>query len=167
MTAATRPTKRPIRWFVVIGGIASLVFLLYVSFVFNSAARAATRAAERARAFNEVTQLQSAILNFHTEYGVMPGVSGNAALIQSLSGNVNPRTGAQVPSHDNPRGIAFLSIRQDETDDEGEMVDPWGTPFRFASTTGTDGAVKITITSAGPDQIFGTPDDISNDDTPR
>ena len=39
-------------------------------------------------------------------------------------------------------------------------IDPWGTPYRFNADTPSSG--NWTITSAGPDQQFGSADDIDN-----
>lgn len=41
--------------------------------------------------------------------------------------------------------------------EENKLVDPWGTKFQYES----DGSRSYRITSAGPDQTFGTADDIS------
>jgi len=35
---------------------------------------------------------------------------------------------------------------------------PWGTPFRITFGPNSD----VSVISAGPDKIFGTPDDITN-----
>ena len=40
----------------------------------------------------------------------------------------------------------------------GEIIDPWKTPYRIIFDTDS----KVHIVSAGPDKIFGTPDDITS-----
>jgi hypothetical protein len=41
---------------------------------------------------------------------------------------------------------------------QDEILDPWGIPFRITF----DPDSKTHVISAGPDKIFGTPDDITN-----
>jgi len=45
-------------------------------------------------------------------------------------------------------------------DTDGNIVDPWGTPF-FFTFDATKPNSRITATSAGPDRKLGTPDDVS------
>ncbi len=47
---------------------------------------------------------------------------------------------------------------RDDIDWSGEIIDGWGTPLQI----GTGRGAKVQIRSAGPDKIFGTPDDITS-----
>ena len=43
--------------------------------------------------------------------------------------------------------------------DARELIDPWGTSITFHCTPGGN----VIVRSAGPDRLFDTPDDITND----
>jgi hypothetical protein len=103
------------------------------------------KASPRAKASNQIIQICTACQNYATEYGTLPPTSENYRLIKILSG-------------DNPRGIPFITLRPSDLSPNGEMIDPWKTPFRITF----DPDSKVHVVSAGPDKIFGTPDDITN-----
>jgi hypothetical protein len=81
------------------------------------------------------------------DYGSMFGgnpVGNNAEITSQLMGQ-------------NPRQANF--IRPDagmRVNSEGELVDPWGTPYFFHQLSGTE----MEIHSAGPDKIMWTDDDL-------
>jgi type II secretory pathway pseudopilin PulG len=104
------------------------------------------KAAFRAKASDQANQIYTACLAYKTEYGTLPENSENYRLIKILCG-------------DNPRKIEFLSLIPRDVNPNGEMIDQWGTPFRITF----DSDAKIHVVSAGPDKIFGTPDDITNE----
>jgi hypothetical protein len=57
----------------------------------------------------------------------------------------------------NPKGINFIKSETGmRVNENGEMVDAWGTPFFFHQLSGTD----MEIHSAGPDRIMWTSDDL-------
>lgn len=103
------------------------------------------RMALKVEASDEARQISIGCQGYKTEYGALPKTSENYRLIKILCG-------------DNPKQIAFVYLKQWELNPNGEMIDPWGTPFRITF----DPDSKIHIISAGPDKIFGTPDDIAN-----
>ena len=58
---------------------------------------------------------------------------------------------------DNPKQTKFL--REEDglrVDGNGELVDPWGTPFFFHQLS----AMEMEIRSAGPDGVLFTTDDL-------
>ena len=81
------------------------------------------------------------------QYGQMFGgnpVGTNPEITAALSGN-------------NPKGINFIKAEDGmRINGNGELVDPWGTPYFFHQLSGTD----MEIHSAGPDRIMWTPDDL-------
>jgi len=81
------------------------------------------------------------------QYGEMFGgnpVGDNQEITAELSGK-------------NPKHINFISTDAGmRVDDNGELVDPWGTPYFFHQLSGAD----TEIHSAGPDRIMWTSDDI-------
>jgi prepilin-type N-terminal cleavage/methylation domain-containing protein len=114
------------------------------------------RAAKRAKAANTATQIQTACMNYYTEYSVYPipstataskdyeirdtsagsdatgGVADDTAwgyLICSLCGNINPSTGISFTTSTvaNTRNIAFLSMKSSDVDAKGTPLNPLAT----------------------------------------
>ena len=56
---------------------------------------------------------------------------------------------------DNRLGLALIPRGHRALNDQGELCDRWGTPFRFHQLSGT----KMEVRSAGPDRKFATEDD--------
>jgi hypothetical protein len=83
---------------------------------------------------------------YNQMYGGNP-VGINSEITSQLSGN-------------NPKHINFLNPDEGmRVNDNGELVDPWGTPYFFHQLSGTD----MQIRSAGPDKIMWTDDDLVTD----
>jgi prepilin-type N-terminal cleavage/methylation domain-containing protein len=135
---------------VVIAIIAILAAVLSVS------AGAAINAAKRAKAGSQANQIQTAILNYYTEYSVYPLPTGQTtdilegsngtldsnegpnALFYALCGNINaysPSTPTNNGSVSNTRNIAFLTPKRSEVDNNGVMINPFshnGTYYYFS-----------------------------------
>jgi hypothetical protein len=81
------------------------------------------------------------------QYGAMFGgnpVGNNAEITSQLNGN-------------NPKHINFINAASGmRINADGELIDPWGTPYFFHQISGTD----TEIHSAGPDKIMWTSDDL-------
>jgi len=88
-------------------------------------------------------RIRHACLNYAMEYNRLPPDSDNKRLTAALIG-------------DNARHIQFLWLTKTELNANNEMIDNWGTPLKVTF----QGASGIQITSAGPDKIFGTADDV-------
>jgi hypothetical protein len=77
----------------------------------------------------------------------------------TFSGNpvgTNPEITAAL-NGENPKQIKFIDPEAGlRINGEGELVDPWGTPFFFHQLSATD----MEIRSAGPDKIMWTADDL-------
>jgi hypothetical protein len=99
---------------------------------------------------NELSQVQTAVLCYLTEYNVYPAATNNAAFVKILTGATKVQ---------NSRGIEFLSIKPSDMNAKGELLDPWGTPLQLSLTP----SGKLQARSAGPDKTIGTADDISGD----
>jgi hypothetical protein len=81
------------------------------------------------------------------QYGAMFG--GNPV-------GTNPEITAQLAGK-NPKGVNFINADAGmRVNDQGEMVDSWGTPLFFHQLSGTDTEVR----SAGPDKVMWTSDDL-------
>lgn len=80
---------------------------------------------------------------YNQMYGGNP-VGINSEITSQLSGN-------------NPKHINFLNPDEGmRVDGNGELVDPWGTPYFFHQLSGTE----MEIHSAGPDKTMWTSDDL-------
>ena len=71
-------------------------------------------------------------------------VGNNAEITSSLNGS-------------NPKQVKFIGAESGlQINDQGELVDPWGTPFFFHQRS----AKEMEVRSAGPDKIMWTADDL-------
>jgi hypothetical protein len=87
--------------------------------------------------------MRRAIHGFGSMFGGNP-VGLNSEITAQLSG-------------DNPKHINFINPEAGmRINANGELIDPWGTPYFFHQLSGTD----MEIHSAGPDRIMWTSDDI-------
>ena len=96
----------------------------------------------RAQAMVELEKVHHMIDSYHTLMGQNP-VGTNAEIMKALMGG-NPHQAMLGP----PPGQSLNA--------NGELVDPWGTPYFFHQLSGDD----MEIHSAGPDRIMGTADDL-------
>lgn len=76
-------------------------------------------------------------------FGAMPMGEQNFEIVSRLQG-------------ENPKGIAVLPQAHPNISAEGELLDRWGTPYRFHP----ESAWRTTVRSAGPDQKMWTADDL-------
>jgi hypothetical protein len=67
----------------------------------------------------------------------------------------NPEITRQLHG-DNPKQIDFLKQDGNRVNANGELVDPWGTPYFFHQVSGQE----MEIRSAGPDRVMYTADDL-------
>ena len=70
-------------------------------------------------------------------------VGTNAEIVKTLNGS-------------NPQGVRYLPQEHLRLNDQGELLDTWGTPYFFHQMS----AQQMEIRSAGPDKTFWTRDDI-------
>ena len=96
--------------------------------------------------FEPATVIQNMSRAIH-QYGEMFGgnpVGDNQEITSQLSGK-------------NPKHINFISVEAGlRINGDGQLVDPWGTPYFFHQLSGSD----TEIHSAGPDKVMWTSDDI-------
>lgn len=93
---------------------------------------------------------------------------GDTSLIESALEDYK-KLGEQYPTEN--QGLRALVARTDieplplkwtQTMEEIPL-DPWGTPFQYRFP-GSQNPLRPEIISAGPDKVFGTDDDLSNQD---
>ena len=159
---------------VVIGIIAILASAVTV------AASSAIKAAKRAKAANTASQINTAVLNYYTEYSVYPVPVGTPAsadlliddataapwknLLYGLCGNVNPydsSTTANASAAPNSRGIPFLTLKKSDVDKNGGLLNPLPTGtanpyFNLAIDNDYDNIVGDSGTAAGKIIDFGS-----------
>jgi len=90
----------------------------------------------------EEAELAKAIDRYATVFQQFPA-DNNAALTRNLTG-------------DNPQQLMLLNLVETSTNKDGQLVDIWSTPYKFAFNSTN----RFTITSAGDNRMFGDPDDI-------
>lgn len=121
----------------------------------TAGAQAARRRGAVTKAKTTVAALETAIAMYESDMGEYPA-TGNEALVSALQ--------------DDPDDIdwdgPYMEFKQDELV-EGELVDPWGTPYEYISVNG--GAPKhrersFDLYSLGPNGVDdgGADDDIIN-----
>jgi len=142
MTADEQPVKKRSR--TIYGVVALALFILLVMAGLDGSGPHLV-VARSAKASSQASLIGVGCQAYETEYGTLPPTLENHRLIKILCG-------------DNPHKIEFLSLKPSDISPNGEMIDPWGTPFRITF----DSDSKVLVISAGPDKIFGTPDDITN-----
>jgi hypothetical protein len=87
--------------------------------------------------------VRRAVRNYGDRFGGNP-VGSNAEITRALGG-------------ENPGQVNFLNPEAGmRVNDQGEMIDAWGTPYFFHQLSGT----VMEIHSAGPDKIMWTADDL-------
>ncbi|HUJ71346.1 MAG TPA: hypothetical protein VLZ30_03825 [Verrucomicrobiae bacterium] len=92
-----------------------------------------------------IAALETACKTYHTKYGDFPA-GDNSAIAAALLGG-------------NSQKIVFLELNSRDMNPKGEVIDPWGTPYRFTLRNGQ----SPLIGSAGPDRIFDDDDDFLSD----
>ena len=96
-----------------------------------------------ARGLAELEEVQMMLRDFRTRMGDNP-VGSNAEIMQSVMGG-NPAAARLGP----PRGQTLNA--------DGELLDPWGTPYFFHQLS----AIRMEVRSAGPDKTMWSGDDLS------
>jgi hypothetical protein len=91
-----------------------------------------------------VTALDVATQDYIADKGPFPKSLNNHGLYAALLG-ASP-------------GKAYMNFKPKDVNTNGELIDHWGTPLRIWYVSDKE----VGITSAGPDKIFGTADDITN-----
>ena len=114
-----------------IGIIAVIVGIAYAGRAWST-----LRVNARTSKFNEdVENLFTGLQKYKERVGSYP-MGGNAEVAKALQGN-------------NAKNVIIIVGRNQELNDKGEFVDPWGTPLRiYFSDTG------VLIRSAGPNRRF-------------
>ena len=119
----------------------ALLLCLIIGIILFESISSKKNAAQLAAVWSEMHDLSAAITSYQKDNGHLPDAKSNSALVDTLTG-------------DNPHKKDYLSLKPRELDAHGELIDPWGTPLRISQ------AGHFTISSAGPDESWGTADDL-------
>jgi hypothetical protein len=92
---------------------------------------------------DDVATVGQLLEEYRRAFGAMPVGELNDEIVRRLQG-------------DNPLGIAVLPKDHPAISADGELLDRWGTPYRFHP----ESAWVMTVRSAGPDKRMWTSDDI-------
>jgi hypothetical protein len=93
--------------------------------------------------YDDVQSVASLLEEYRRAFGAMPQGELNDEIVRRLQG-------------ENPKGVAVLPKQHANLNAEGELMDRWGTAYRFHPET----AWLTTVRSAGPDKKMWTSDDI-------
>ena len=91
---------------------------------------------------DDVHTVTTLLEEFRRAFGAMPTGELNDEIVRRLQG-------------ENPKGIAVLPKTHPSISADGELLDRYGTPYRFHP----ESAWQMTIRSAGPDKEMWTSDD--------
>lgn len=94
-------------------------------------------------ALDDVQSVSMILEEYRRAFGAMPVGELNDEIVRRLQG-------------ENPKGIAVLPKTHPAINAQGELLDRWGTPYRFHPESAWD----MTVRSAGPDKAMWTQDDI-------
>ena len=95
---------------------------------------------------DDVQSVGVILQEFRRAFGAMPVGELNDEIVRRLQG-------------ENPQGIAVLPKSHPSINGDGELVDRWGTAYRFHP----ESAWHMTVRSAGPDKKMWTNDDLLED----
>jgi hypothetical protein len=90
----------------------------------------------------ELQKVRTMLASYHTLMGQNP-VGTNAEIMKSIMGG-------------NSHGAVLGPPQGQSLDANGELIDPWGTPYFFHQLSADD----MEIHSAGPDKVMWTADDL-------
>ncbi len=93
------------------------------------------------RAVSEIAALSAASDSYKADFGDYPA-GANAAIFKALTG-------------ENSKQKVYFEPNKNQISSQGEVVDPWGTPYRFYRS----GDV-LNIRTAGANRKFGDQDDV-------
>jgi hypothetical protein len=99
-------------------------------------------------ALDDVQTVVLLLEEYRKAFGAMPVGELNDEIVRRLQG-------------ENPLGIAVLPKTHPAISAQGELLDRWGTPYRFHP----DSAWSMTVRSAGPDKRMWSSDDILSEQT--
>lgn len=95
----------------------------------------------------DVQSIVMILEEYRRAFGAMPNGELNDEIVRRLQG-------------ENPRGVAVLPKQHPAINADGEILDRWGTPFRFHP----ESATEMTVRSAGPDKRMWTSDDVLSEE---
>jgi len=113
-------------------------------FVFQLLNAGGPAPANVALARSDERQLYLSIENYKQAFGSYP-TGENASIVRALA-----------VAGDNPQKLRLFYLSINSTNESGEFIDPWKTPYKIVF----DGTNRVKIYSAGIDRIFGNADDI-------
>lgn len=101
---------------------------------------AARSHARKKQAEAEIVMIQEALKKYLSVYRKWPAVKATTEDSVFTNDN-NEIIQPLIDPDENPRNRIFLSIQTNAIDEHGNMVDPWGNPYRICIDTDYDGLV--------------------------
>jgi len=140
-TAKSEKSAKHTNWLLVISLSVGIILILLVLILM---AGSSSIGSEPPRTESFIMAMDTAAQGYMTDNGPFSKSLDNHTFWSDLSGADS--------------GKVYMSFKTSQQNDKGEIVDPWGTPYRIWYISDKE----VGITSAGPDKTFGTADDISN-----
>ena len=138
----TEEPKREKPWKLRVALIVGIVFFAVLLFGMSSDQWLIVDSRPRTEAL--MMCLNEASSAYIADNGAWPKKFDNADLFAVLSGADS--------------GKVYVTFKTRNISRNGELLDDWGAPLRVTRVSD----IKLKIESAGPDKIFGTADDITN-----
>jgi hypothetical protein len=138
-----QPTKRKLPILQVLL-VAVIVFIL-ILWMLGSAGSAGMPIGPKQETKGMMLALTAAYTTYISDNGSFPKNLDNQRFTKLLSGKPSQK-------------FVYMQFKPNQVNSLGELIDAWGTPFRILYLSDSD----VMILSAGPDKVFGTADDISN-----
>ena len=99
-------------------------------------------ALKKAATAAELTSIKLGLNAYKVEFGEFPK-GDQIQIVKALTGQ-------------NPKKITFIVFHPHDFNERDELIDRWGTPVKISIMSQT----TFSITSAGPDKLFGQKDDL-------
>jgi len=139
----TEKPKNKKGWWFRITFLAGIVFLIsFIFAVYDS--NTVNPPGIRSHMLVLMMNLDAAGQAYLTDNGSWPKTVNNAQLYAAMSGADS--------------GKVYMTFKSRNISPQSEILDDWGTPLRVTRVSDTE----LKIESAGPDKIFSTADDITN-----
>jgi prepilin-type N-terminal cleavage/methylation domain-containing protein len=147
------PSRSSRSGFTLVEMLVVIAIIAILASVVVAGASGAINAAKRVKAGNTASQIQTAILNYDTEYGVYPVPTDTPTgvdtyykdsdqpdweqLMWALCGNINASTGqTQTSTVPTARAIAFITPKRSDVDTNGILINPFFTTATAQANNG-------------------------------
>lgn len=149
-------------------GYVTVIGIIAVALALATGVTVFKSQADMSRTTQAMEQLETSLNRYYAEYGKHP-FDGTSDVKLASNGSLMDLLRGKPGMKNNPREIAFFFGGSGLIDSQGNLVDAWGRPYEILLDTDSSGQIDlggekinrpIAVRSSGPDQLFGTEDDI-------